>query len=222
MAPSPRRLRAAAAVACLGCLLALGLGSVPLHPRQARLFEACTPDLGLSLHPDVIVVLGYSCDHLTGVPSPTLAFRVEVALELWRRTGATLVLTGGASEQVRTGLPSEADIMASYAGTLLGKGEPPPHILLERRSTSTRENALFSLPMLDCATTNRTVAVVTSTFHQWRARRVFLTAAKDLGLLGCNQVLVHPCATTGERAPTQHDWLREIAACALYWYRGWI
>ncbi|KAJ1640464.1 DUF218 domain-containing protein [Pavlovales sp. CCMP2436] len=203
--------------ACLGCLV-LGLSSIPLPARQARLFEACTRDIAAA---DSIVVLGYSCDHVRGIPSPTLALRVEAALSLWRRTGASLVFSGGAGEQVRAGLPTEADIMASYAGTLLATGEPPPRILLERKSTSTRENALFSLPTLDCSRTKRTVVIVTSTFHQWRARRVFQAAARTLGLQGC-QVLVHPCATRDERVTTQYDWFREIAACALYWYRGWI
>lgn len=198
----------------------LSLQSIPLHPRQAKLLEDCARDSP----PDALVCLGYTCDHERGLPSPTLQYRVEAAVALWRRwPGAALVFSGGSGERVRPGLPTEADVMAAYAERLLGGVvDGLAGISLERESTSTRENALFSLPLLNCSA-GGTVAIVTSTFHQWRARRVFQSAAKELGLDECRfEIVALPCASAGERAPTQHDWLRELAACALYWWRGWI
>jgi uncharacterized SAM-binding protein YcdF (DUF218 family) len=201
----------------LGVLL-LGLGYAPLHPKQARLLGDCTRDADAA---SVVVVLGYACDHLRGVPTATLSYRIETAVELWRRSGGAIVLSGGASEHARPELPSEASIMHAYAKRLLRPAEHPT-IRLENRSTSTRENALFSLRMLESGETQEhTVAIVTSTFHQWRALRVFRTAARELGLLQFRFTI--PCARGArERGPTQFDWFREIAACALYWWRGWI
>ncbi|KAG8468964.1 hypothetical protein KFE25_007482 [Diacronema lutheri] len=199
---------------------------LPLHIEQARLLEDCAPaDLVATRAPSAIVCLGYACDHVRAVPSAALAFRVEAAMALWRRTGTTLIFAGGASEHVRVGLPTEADIMAAHARRLLTDREQP-RVLLERESTSTRENALFSLPLLNCSgARERQVAIVTSSFHQWRARRVFHRAALDLALACELAVTAHPCATAAshqQQAATQHDWLRELAACALYWWRGWL
>lgn len=220
MAANGRYCGTAAVIAFCG--FALSLGSIPLYVGQARLLSDCAaPDL---LSPDAVICLGYSCDHTRGVPSPTLEFRVEAAVALWRQRGGTLVFSGGASERVRAGLPTEADVMAAYSRQLLRVGEEPT-MLLERRSTSTRENALFSLPMLkNCSAERYRVIIVTSAFHQWRALRVFRLAARDLGLdAQCEfEFRAFPCASESERAPTQYDWLRELAACVLYFWKGWI
>lgn len=209
--------------------LAAALSYLPLHPAQANLFAACgsAHEVGRA---DAIVVLGYAVDHALGKPTPTLQFRLEAAVELWRQTGASIVLSGGASDATHLGRRlSEARVMRNYiTDALLERGEEEPVVLLEENSTSTRENALFSLRMLDCARRPTTVAVVTSTFHQWRSRRVFVRAAALLagagvGTPGCT-IVVYPCASPRalERAPTQFDWLREFAACALYWWRDWL
>ena len=207
---------------------AAALSYLPLHTTQANLFAACSSaqEVGRA---DVIVVLGYAIDHALGKPTPTLQFRLEAAVELWRQTGASIVLSGGASDAIHLGRLSEARVMRSYiTDVLLEQGEEPV-VLLEENSTSTRENALFSLRMLDCARQPTTVAVVTSTFHQWRSRRVFVRAAALLAGVGVDTtpgctIAVYPCANPRalERAPTQFDWLREFAACALYWWRDWL
>lgn len=204
------------------------LSYLPLHGAQAGLFAACSSahEVGRA---DAIVVLGYAVDHALGKPTPTLQYRLEAAVELWRQTGASIVLSGGASEASDLGRLSEARVMSSYiTDELIARGGEQPVLLLEERSTSTRENALFSLRMLDCAHQRMTVAVVTSTFHQWRSRRVFAQAATLLAGPGVDPpgctIAVFPCANPRvlERAPTQFDWLREFAACALYWWRGWL
>jgi vancomycin permeability regulator SanA len=197
---------------------------LPLHRTQAEFFAACSPNAARA---NVIVVLGYAIDAL-GKPTPTLEFRLEAAVELWRQTGATIVLSGGSSDAIHLGRLSEARAMETYiTDELLARGEEPV-ILLEERSTSTRENALFSLRIVDCMGAPKTVAVVTSTFHQWRSRRVFVRAATSLAghgvdAPGCT-IAVYPCARPHalERGPTQFDWLREFAACALYWWRDWL
>ena len=58
---------------------------------------------------------------------------------------------------------------------------PRFHWVLEESSTSTRENALFTLEECRRRGWSR-VAVVTNRFHQFRAERVFRKAAKALGL----------------------------------------
>ena len=89
---------------------------------------------------------------------------------------------------------SEAEVMKSFSEVAMGGPLPRGAAMLEDRSTSTRENALFSLVALaegvDGGSGVGEVVVVTSAFHQWRARRAFLRAAKQLNLPA--QVTVAP------------------------------
>ena len=74
-----------------------------------------------------------------------------------------LVMSGGqgADEEV-----PEADAMAAYA---LTRGVTGEQMLLERDSTTTRENLLYSARLLAQHGEVRRVAVVTNSFHAFRA-----------------------------------------------------
>lgn len=116
--------------------------------------------------------------------------------------------------------------------------------VLEESSTSTRENAVFSLQ--ECRRRGwRKVLVVTNRFHQSRAVRAFRNAAREAAArdaesagefeigaaempLALERAAQFPPPGSGfrtrgkELCRAQWNVLRETAACALYWYRGWI
>lgn len=119
--------------------------------------------------------------------------------------------------------------------------------VLEESSTSTRENAVFSLE--ECHRRGwRRVAVVTNRFHQWRAERTFLAAAREAAAraaeagtkAGGIQIFSarmppelelttqFPPPGRGFFARSKELWraqwnvVREVAAIALYFARGWI
>jgi len=131
---------------------------------------------------------------------------------------------------------SEAEAMLHYAVQRDGvPGRDSPVWLLEQRSTSTRTNALESLKLAKQRRLRR-VVVVTSEFHQFRARRTFQVAARELEETPEHPMSVVvaslssvPWETDGRRASAaaselkhQLDFVRELAAIALYYVRGWI
>ena len=122
--------------------------------------------------------------------------------------------------------------------------------LNEEASTSTRENAVFSLQMAQERGWS-SVLVVTSPFHQRRSQWTFLKAAKDLGLqatsggwpVGSREqgdavtapetrvymaqapFLGHMGYSGGplhDAAVDVWDWIREVLAMAYYWAKGYI
>ena len=126
-----------------------------------------------------------------------------------------------------------------------------PRWLNEEASTSTRENAVFSLQMVKERGWS-SVLVVTNPFHQRRSQWTFLKAAADLGLVAPSgrQLGSHrddgSSAAAGEavriyvaRTPfvghvgyaggSMHDaavdvwdWIREILAMGYYWAKGYV
>lgn len=122
---------------------------------------------GETLRPlDAIVVLGAPLvrDHLT----PPLVERVEAAAQLYHAGGAPrVVATGGVT---RGATRSEA---AAMAEALRERGVPD--VLVEDRSQTTAENALFTAALLGKVR----VWIVTQPFHGRRAARLFRRAGCD-------------------------------------------
>ncbi|MCA9575279.1 MAG: YdcF family protein [Polyangiales bacterium] len=112
---------------------------------------------------DAIVVAG--CRVLpSGQPSRALARRAALATDLHGQGLAPRVLfTGGVGQHGE----SEASVAAAYA---VAHGLPAGAVLLEERSTSTRENAEQAARILG---RDARVLVVTDAYHVFRARRVF-------------------------------------------------
>jgi uncharacterized SAM-binding protein YcdF (DUF218 family) len=130
------------------------------------------PAAPLSKSVNVIMVLGSGLHH--NQPTPTLQARLDSALvQAARFSGANIVVTGGVGwHQTR----SEAEVMAEY---LIARGIEPSRLILEKHSTSTYENLVFSkalLPDLDPLFTR--IMIVSSDFHLLRAYAI----AKRLGL----------------------------------------
>jgi uncharacterized SAM-binding protein YcdF (DUF218 family) len=119
---------------------------------------------------DAIVVLGAPLGP-DGTLSSMQAERVAAAAALWRAGGgAVVVVTGG----VTRGAPrAEADAMAEGLAAL-----GVPHVVVERASRSTLENARLTRPLLE-ARGVRSLWVVTQPFHGRRSARLFRRAGFD-------------------------------------------
>jgi len=119
------------------------------------------------LRPDVIVVLGSSTPNAQ--PSPTLVERLNLAYSLAQQHPKAQVIVSGGVDFRQT--VSEASVMAAY---LESRGLEKSRILLEDRSTSTHENLVFSLRLLQAsaqmpAPAHKAMVLVTNDFHTLRA-----------------------------------------------------
>jgi len=99
-------------------------------------------------------------------PSLSLKVRLDAALDyIADKPDVPVVVSGGqgSGEDI-----SEAQCMADY---LIARGVNPDRILLEDRSTSTKENLTFSAALLcsDGIDTTDNIAVVSADYHLYRA-----------------------------------------------------
>lgn len=115
---------------------------------------------------EIIIVLGSGLKE-DGSPGPALSRRSRHGAALWHEGIAPLVMcTGGQSEYYPR---TEA---AACREILLAAGLPGDAILLEERSRSTEENAIYSKQLLDRLGLSRSV-LVSDSFHMLRARWLF-------------------------------------------------
>ena len=122
-------------------------------------------------HPsDAIIVLGTRVLE-SGRASITLRERVVHAVDLQQRGLAPVIITtGGVGDHP----PSEGEVAAQLAMKL---GIPDAKILVEKRSTTTRENLEFAAQICRERGWKR-VIIVSQPFHLWRAARY----AREFGL----------------------------------------
>jgi uncharacterized SAM-binding protein YcdF (DUF218 family) len=161
---------------------------------------------------DVLIVLGYSGTN-DGILSAGSYQRSAYAVRAYRERGFRQILvTGGADS---SGLP----INSTMADFLICQGVPRDKILLESRSTSTRENAVYTTEMLRSVPGSK--VLLTSDYHMYRASCAF----RKTGL----QVLSRPYPDVLKRAsfwrgrwPAFLDLLTETTKIAYYRLRGWI
>ena len=108
---------------------------------------------------DYLIVLGAQVRD--DGPSVVLRHRLDAACEyLEANPGTTCIVSGGQSPSEPM---TEADSMADY---LIGRGIAPDRIVVEGRSTNTKENIGFSSSFLDPETGS--VGIVTNNFHVFR------------------------------------------------------
>lgn len=117
---------------------------------------------------EAIIILGGGIKD--GIPTPTLASRLDTAVPLIEQQPEAIVITSGGVGIGET--RSEAEAMAKYLYAL--HGIPLDKIYLEKKSTSTEENLLFSQVILadKNVSLNDPIALVTSDFHIPRARAI--------------------------------------------------
>lgn len=97
-------------------------------------------------------------------PSLTLRSRLEVALDyLSAHPDTVAVLTGGQGPHETT---TEASAMARW---LINRGVSPERLYLEEQASDTRENLRFSKEIIEAEKLPGPVAVLSNSFHLYRA-----------------------------------------------------
>ncbi len=113
---------------------------------------------------DAALVLG-NRTYLNGAPNPCLTGRVDKGLMLAHQgMVSTLAMTGGRDNGYYR---IEAEFMAIYARSQGYGGR----ILIESRSSSTKENLEFSIPILKSAGIT-SVIIVSEPYHLWRTEKL--------------------------------------------------
>jgi uncharacterized SAM-binding protein YcdF (DUF218 family) len=150
---------------------------------------------------DVIIVLGAGLRR-DNQPGPALLRRSERAAALYRDGYASVVICTGGQTSGRT--RSEADACRQV---LEANGVPASAILLEERSRSTEENALYARELMQAQGWQDAV-LVSDGYHLLRAQWIFT----DAGV----QVYPSPASTRPRLITYGQAILREVAA--LHWH----
>lgn len=151
---------------------------------------------------DAIIVLGAGLSR-SGRPGWALTRRSSLGAELWHQGFASnIICTGGYGEnQTR----SEADACREV---LNRRGVPSSAIVLEERSRSTEENAIYSKEIMQ-ENGWQTALIVSDSYHVFRARYIFSHEGIGVSLSPVSAELI-------EGRPTYiYSMLREIVA--LHW-----
>ena len=183
-------------LAFLGLSAALGLGVLAFILASAH----SAPPTG---NEKAMVVLGAG---LRGDrPSRMLRCRLDAAYEYYRSHPELIIVTTGG--QGRDEWVPEGRAMKDY---LVAKGVPEEKILSEEASTSTEENFLFSLPLLEerGITAQDEILLVTNGFHCCRALRYAAMA-------GFGKTAALPAPTPA--SAVLPSYMREVAAICYYW-----
>lgn len=148
------------------CLFLLVLSPFVYLWSLASRYDKVNPE---NKHYDIGIVLGAAL--WNGQPSPALKERCNLAIELYHRGQVDrLILSGGLGEN---GI-SEAEGMRQY---LVERGVKNEHLILEDRSTNTKENLLFTSKILQNEKSKQLV-LITHDYHMYRA----LNYAHQVGL----------------------------------------
>src|SRR5690606_24670648 len=146
----------------------------------------------------------------------------DSAAKLYHAGRAPLVLLSGAALE---GSQSEAEFMAH---ALSKTGVPPEAILLEKKSFTTYENALYSARILKEHNISR-VLLVTSALHMPRAMAVFSKQGlTPIAAPSAPQIVVPNDPDFSFWLPDERTFfaarsiIKEYAGLLVYWLRGWI
>lgn len=148
---------------------------------------------------DYLIVLGAQVwGKEPAYPSPQLQERLDTAFTYLSENPSTMVIvTGG---QGSDEAEPEADVMARY---LIALGIDKEQILIENQSTSTIENFVFTLEMVE----TDTAVVVTNDYHMYRAKRT----AKQNGL-----TTVYGLSAPSRTGSTFKSYVREVFALGYH------
>lgn len=151
---------------------------------------------------DYLVVLGASV-YADG-PSPALTRRINAVMDcLDQHPGARIIASGG---QGKNEPISEA---LCIRDELVRRGVDPNRILMEDRSTDTRENMIYSKALID--RDDAAVGIITNNYHIWRSLRL----ARRAGLTN-----VHGIAATYTGPTLIHFMVREAISITVSFLRG--
>ena len=189
-------------------LLAAGWGvhagmwaALPVLARRAIIAMVCVAlavfgftqtlilsQIGVQGEPDLdyVIVLGAQI-YGDGSPSPVLKYRLDAALDYLQDNPRTKCIVSGG--QGHNEPYPEADGMARY---LREHGIAQERITLERTSTTTRENIVNSMELMD--STDASVGIITNNFHVYRATRIARKAGlgNACGIAGGSTLIYFP------------------------------
>lgn len=135
---------------------------------------------------DYVIVLGAQI-YDDGSPSPVLKYRLDAALDyLQDNPGTKCIVSGGKGPNEPY---PEADGMARY---LCDHGISEDRVLLERTSTTTRENIVNSMEFMYSA--DASVGIITNNFHVYRATCIARKAglSNACGIAGGSTLIYFP------------------------------
>jgi uncharacterized SAM-binding protein YcdF (DUF218 family) len=196
-----------AARACLRLLTLLGALLLLVTLLPPRWYVNRLADVWTDAHEGTLIVLG--ADNLDGQMLGISSYwRSVYAVRAWREGGfGRLILSGNTS------------VTAPMRDFIVAAGVPADAIVIEDRSNSTHENALFTTPL--ARHYPGPYVLLTSDYHMWRAHRAFQKA----GLV----VQPRPFPDALKR---MNQWsmrwsifielLLETTKIVYYWARGWI
>lgn len=228
-----RRGRSVAGRRCLAAGFAvLWIASTPIVSHHAvRSLEAAYPAVPIDATPeaDAVVLLGGSLSP-PHPPHQRIEFneavdRIFHAAHLMRAGKAPFLVVAGGVSSSTDGSLRAADSMAEV---LVELGVPREALVLERRSRTTAENALFSKPLLEERGARR-ILVVTSAAHMRRSLAVFRTLGFEAVPAPADFVTGNPSyGNLGAWIPDPNALasttaaLKEYAGILVYWMRGQI
>lgn len=181
----------------------------PLAPWYARALAGSWTD------PDGDILIVLSADEQPdGFAGPASFGRALYAVRVWRTGHFRAVVVSGGHTQGATG-----SLAAAIGDFLVAYGVPRDRVFLEERSTSTRENALFTSRMIGSWPGRK--VLLTSDYHMFRARRAFEAAGLHVEPRPFSDVLKR-WNNPVYRIPEAWNLIVETAKIAGYWKRGWI
>jgi uncharacterized SAM-binding protein YcdF (DUF218 family) len=155
---------------------------------------------------DVLILLSAASDEKYGGISYSSYWRARQALFAWQ--------TGGFRKIVICG-----DGGPGIFNFLIADGIPREVFVIERRSASTRENAIETARLIQTLPGKK--VLLTSDFHMYRALRVFRKLGIEAAPMAVPDVL-HSTEHWHGRFPAFETMLTESAKIAYYAVRGWI
>ncbi|WP_353151694.1 YdcF family protein [Pollutimonas bauzanensis] len=154
--------------------------------------------------------------------SATATSRIDTAAMLYKAHRAPLIIVSGAALD---GKVSEAQLMAN---SLAQQDIPPDAVVIENRSYTTYENALYTVEALKQLHINQ-VLIVTSALHMPRAMAVF----KKQGVVAVAAPSAPQIVVPGKQGfsfwqpnmralEASRSIIKEYVGLLVYWVRGWI
>lgn len=160
---------------------------------------------------DVIIVLGAGT-RKTGERLPSQAKqRTLEGIKLYQQGYAPRIIISGGRDK-NTGYV-ESDEMAKFA---VANGLPAEAIIAERQSTSTWENAKYSLAIMQ-ERGWKSAVVVTSPYHTWRACRMFHRQQVNVSACVPAPYALLPTDSSYVRLTDTRSVIREYGAIVYAW-----
>lgn len=155
---------------------------------------------------DILILLSAAADEKYGGISYSSYWRARQALYAWQTGGFKMIVICG-------------DGSPGILNFLIADGIPREAIVIERRSISTRENAIETARLAQSLRGKK--VLLTSDFHMFRALRAFRKVGIEATPMAVPDV-IHSAENWGGRFGAFEIMLTETAKIVYYAIHGWI